>query len=195
MTKKIRGTHTVDTLLSPAGLSFVVFNHQKTKDMSTTTTIERPIISAEELLAAWQGHRNLTRKVIEAFPEKDMFTFSIGGMRPFAELIKEIITVSAIGLKQIATGVITPFEDAMPEVKEKADLLQAWDEAGEQIHAYFPQISPEKFHEDINLFGEYKFPAIQNIQYFIDNEIHHRAQAYVYLRALGIEPPFFWDRN
>ncbi|MGB4400232.1 MAG: DinB family protein [Daejeonella sp.] len=26
-----------------------------------------------------------------------------------------------------------------------------------------------------------------------DNETHHRAQAYVYLRALGIEPPAFWD--
>ncbi|HMV91072.1 MAG TPA: DinB family protein, partial [Cyclobacteriaceae bacterium] len=31
--------------------------------------------------------------------------------------------------------------------------------------------------------------------YFVDNEIHHRAQAYVYLRALGIEPPPFWDRH
>ncbi|MCH5687048.1 hypothetical protein LWM68_23925 [Niabella sp. W65] len=41
-----------------------------------------PLISAEELLTAWQGHRNLTRKVIEVFPEKDMFTFSVGGMRP-----------------------------------------------------------------------------------------------------------------
>ncbi|MGZ5248500.1 MAG: DinB family protein [Flavitalea sp.] len=30
--------------------------------------------------------------------------------------------------------------------------------------------------------------------YFIDNEIHHRGQGYVYLRSLGIEPPFFWDR-
>ncbi|WP_367868755.1 DinB family protein [Pedobacter sp. WC2423] len=28
----------------------------------------------------------------------------------------------------------------------------------------------------------------------MDNEIHHRGQGYVYLRSLGIEPPFFWDR-
>ncbi|RYD85889.1 MAG: damage-inducible protein DinB, partial [Sphingobacteriales bacterium] len=35
---------------------------------------------------------------------------------------------------------------------------------------------------------------LQNILYFIDNEIHHRGQGYVYLRALGIEPPFFWER-
>ena len=29
----------------------------------------------------------------------------------------------------------------------------------------------------------------------IDNEIHHRGQGYVYLRALGIEPPAFYDRT
>jgi uncharacterized damage-inducible protein DinB len=29
----------------------------------------------------------------------------------------------------------------------------------------------------------------------IDNEIHHRAQGYVYLRALNIEPPHFWERD
>ncbi|WP_460684787.1 DinB family protein [Niabella aquatica] len=162
--------------------------------MNTTTTIERPVITPEELLAAWQGHRKLTRKVIEVYPEKDLFTFSIGGMRPFSELCKEMIVIAAGGMKQIVTGVITPFEDAMPEVKEKADLLEAWDNATGQINIYWKQMTPEKFHEEVNLFGEYKFPAIENIQYFIDNEIHHRGQAYVYLRALGIEPPFFWDR-
>jgi uncharacterized damage-inducible protein DinB len=31
--------------------------------------------------------------------------------------------------------------------------------------------------------------------YWIDNEIHHRGQGYVYLRALGIEPPAFYDRS
>ena len=31
--------------------------------------------------------------------------------------------------------------------------------------------------------------------YVIDNEIHHRGQGYVYLRALGIEPPLFYDRS
>jgi uncharacterized damage-inducible protein DinB len=31
--------------------------------------------------------------------------------------------------------------------------------------------------------------------YVVDNEIHHRAQGYVYLRALGIEPPLFHVRT
>lgn len=29
--------------------------------------------------------------------------------------------------------------------------------------------------------------------YMLDNEIHHRGQGYVYLRLLGLEPPF-WER-
>jgi uncharacterized damage-inducible protein DinB len=29
---------------------------------------------------------------------------------------------------------------------------------------------------------------------FIDNEVHHRGQGYVYLRALGVEPSPFWER-
>jgi uncharacterized damage-inducible protein DinB len=31
--------------------------------------------------------------------------------------------------------------------------------------------------------------------YVIDNEIHHRAQGYVYLRAMGIAPPPFYERG
>jgi uncharacterized damage-inducible protein DinB len=37
-------------------------------------------------------------------------------------------------------------------------------------------------------------PLHDLLLYCIDNEIHHRGQGYVYLRALGIEPPPFWER-
>lgn len=52
----------------------------------------------------------------------------------------------------------------------------------------------ERYHENIVLFGKYEGTVWSSIYYFIDNEIHHRGQGYVYLRALGIEPPYFWDR-
>jgi hypothetical protein len=36
----------------------------------------------------------------------------------------------------------------------------------------------------------------QLLFYVMDNEIHHhRGQGYVYLRALGIEPPAFYERT
>jgi uncharacterized damage-inducible protein DinB len=45
------------------------------------------------------------------------------------------------------------------------------------------------------VFDQWEMPGIATIQYAIENEIHHRGQAYVYLRALGIEPPSFWKRD
>jgi uncharacterized damage-inducible protein DinB len=44
-------------------------------------------------------------------------------------------------------------------------------------------------------FGQWEMSGLAMIQYAIDNEIHHRGQGYVYLRALGIEPPHFWERD
>lgn len=158
--------------------------------MSTT----KPIMTSEDLLTHWQGHRNLTRRFIEAFPEKDLFEFSIGGMRPFGDLIKELLAIGVPGLMQIVSDEQTEFDEERTELKTKADLLKSWDDSTIKINALWGEISPERFHEEVNLFGQYKFPAIQNIFYFIDNEIHHRGQASVYMRALGIEPPYFWER-
>ena len=54
----------------------------------------KSVITSAELLHHWQGHRNLTRRVIEAFPEKEFFEFSIGGMRTAAGLIQELISIA-----------------------------------------------------------------------------------------------------
>jgi len=162
--------------------------------METQTTVSRPLISPSELLDHWQGHRKLTRKVIELFPEKDLFEFSIGNMRPFYKMAVELLAIAAPGLKEIVTGINIPFKEDAESFKTKAQILAHWDESTEEINKYWNFLSAETFHETNNLFGQYNFPVIQNILYFIDNEIHHRGQGYVYLRALGIEPPFFWER-
>ncbi|WP_445456554.1 DinB family protein [Flavobacterium sp. HNIBRBA15423] len=162
--------------------------------MNTTTAPQ--VISPEQLLKHWQGHRALTRHVIEAFPEKDFFEFSIGGMRPFSKLASELLSIAVPALKGIVNRDAQPYsEEATETLTTKAQYLQKWDEATEEINLYFKQIPVEDFEKTFNLFGQYEFPIIENIFYFIDNEIHHRGQGYVYLRALGIEPPFFWTRE
>lgn len=162
--------------------------------METATTTAQ-VISAQDLLVHWQGHRALTRRVIEAFPEKDFFEFSIGGMRTFSKLTDELLAIAAPALKSIVTRETKPFDEKATEgLKTKAQYLELWDEDTEEINKNFAKLTIENFSEVYNLFGQYEFPIIQNILYFIDNEIHHRGQGYVYLRALGIEPPFFWER-
>ncbi len=157
-------------------------------------TLEAQVITSEDLLKHWQGHRALTRRLIEIFPEKDFFEFSIGGMRPFSKLVDELLAIAVPGLKGIVTKETAPFSEGAEKLIFKAQYLEKWDEATEEINKYWEQLSVEDFSETFNLFGQYEFPVIQNILYFIDNEVHHRGQAYVYLRALNIEPPFFWER-
>lgn len=166
--------------------------------MNTTaqeiTQETKQVISQDELLNHWQGHRNLTRRVIEAFPEKEFFEFSIGGMRTFAELTAELLAIGAPGIKGIVTQEVQPYQEDSTKATTKAEYLAKWDKATSVINDYWSQLRVEDFNKTFNLFGEYEFPVIQNILYFIDNEVHHRGQGYVYLRALGVEPPFFWER-
>ena len=152
------------------------------------------VLTPAELLEHWQGHRSLTRRVIEAFPEEAFFSHSIGGMRPFADMITELLSIAAPGLREIVTGQSVPLNEHLDHGNSQAKVLQAWDEATEEINVLWSQITPERFQETIKMFGEYESTVRWSIFYFIDNEIHHRGQGYVYLRSLGIEPPAFWDR-
>ena len=63
------------------------------------------------------------------------------------------------------------------------------------MSALWNQIPPARFQETITAFGQYTGVLHDLILYVIDNEIHHRGQGYVYLRALGIEPPPFYERS
>ena len=159
--------------------------------------IETPplnVIDAETLLQNWQGHRRLTRRVIEAFPEDKLFHFAVGGMRPFAEMAWEFIRMTVPIAEGVATGNWKEFNSGSKPAS-KAEILMLWDLQTAQLNEIFPTIPAHRFSEVDKAFGQWEGPGVATIQYAIDNEIHHRGQGYVYLRALGIEPPHFWERD
>ena len=165
--------------------------------MNTTSEQKRKVhqvITSSELLAHWQGHRQLTRRVIEAFPEDKFFEYSIGGMRSFSEMITELLSIAVPGLREIVTGKTSELKEHVEHENRKDKMLQLWDESTHDINMYWSQLSDERFHETIKAFGMYEGTVLSSLLYFIDNEIHHRGQGYVYLRSLGIEPPAFWER-
>ena len=59
------------------------------------------------------------------------------------------------------------------------EILRLWDQSTDRINTLWAQI----------------LSVYELLLYVVDNEIHHRGQGYVYLRALGIEPPAFFDRS
>ncbi len=154
---------------------------------------EAPFITPDALLAHWQGHRRVTRRVIDAFPDDQLFSFSVGGMRPFGKLAMEILTMGVSMVQGAISGDWSTPHTWDP--RPKAEVLRLWDEGTERLDALWPQIPPQRFQETLTAFGEFTDVLHNLILYVIDNEIHHRGQGYVYLRALGIEPPAFYDRS
>jgi uncharacterized damage-inducible protein DinB len=152
------------------------------------------VLTPSNLLEHWQGHRALTRRVIDAFPDDRLFSYSIGGMRPFAKLAQECMGMAAPTLR----GVITR-EWGMgatgDEPETKAELLRQWDKTTDDINDLWPQIPASRFQEVDTAFGQWQMPIYALLLYVIDNEVHHRGQGYVYLRALDIEPPPFYERG
>jgi uncharacterized damage-inducible protein DinB len=150
-------------------------------------------VTPDALLSHWQGHRRLTRRVIDAFPDDTLFTFSIGGMRPFGALALEMLTMAVPMVRGAVSGEWSTSMNR--DQRPKQEILQIWDDSTQQLDALWPQIPPQRFGETITAFGQYTGLLHDLILYVIDNEIHHRGQGYVYLRAQGIEPPAFYERG
>jgi uncharacterized damage-inducible protein DinB len=161
---------------------------------TTESVLSSPVLTSKAVLDHWQGHRRLTRRVIEAFPEDKLFSFTIGSMRPFSEMVKEFLKMTEPIARGVATGQWTEYSVDLKAVNTKAELLRLWDEATDKLNAIWLTIPPHRFAAVDKAFGQWENANINTIEYGIDNEVHHRGQGYVYLRALGIEPPPFWER-
>lgn len=161
---------------------------------TTTTLATETFMTPAQFLKHWQLHRNLTRKTINAFPEDKLFSHSVGGMRPFAELVMEFIGMAVPTLTGIITEKWERFKhEEAPSTKQ--GLLDLWDEQTAIIDTLWGKIPAERFNDVVLAFGQWEMPVYLLMLYVIDNEIHHRGQGYVYLRSLGIEPPAFWNRE
>lgn len=157
------------------------------------TKAQQMIISQEQLLKHWQGHRGLTRRVIETFPEEQLFNFTVGEMRPFGEMVQELLGIAGPGIKGLVTRDWEALKEEFAVENSKERLLELWDQATVEIDEWFPKLTTDDFQETVLAFGQYENKIYCTLMYFIDNEIHHRGQGYVYLRALGLEPPYFWE--
>jgi hypothetical protein len=128
------------------------------------------VLSPEALLKHWQGHRKLTRQLIEAFPEDHLFSYAIGGMRSFSEMAREIMGLSGTGMQGVLTGdwefsPLLDYRAGKSPVKTKQELLKVWDKVTDDINRQWPQLSPDRFNEITKAFGQWEGPAIGLILY------------------------------
>jgi uncharacterized damage-inducible protein DinB len=113
-------------------------------------------------------------------------------MRPFGAMCNEFLAMTVPMTAGTITNQWEPYTGG--GATTKADVLAAWDADTEKLAELFPKIPAAHFEDTVTAFGAYTGKLHDLFLYVIDNEIHHRAQGYVYLRALGVEPPQFFDR-
>ena len=152
----------------------------------------KELLAPEALLTNFKDARTLTRKVIEVFPEKDLFEFSIANLRPFSRMVEEFLMITNYIFTEILHEKHTSFcnEGQFPTTKE--GILALWDKATEIIDNEWKEISD--YTQPLTIY-QMTFSFTQWILYAIENETHHRGQGYTYLRTLQIDPPYFWGRE
>lgn len=150
------------------------------------------VLTPAELLKNFKDCRDLTRQIIERFPEKELFSFSVAKMRPFSEMVKEFIKIiDSVFREKFKNEYQSVFkEDEFPITK--SELLNLWDALTSVIDEQWIKVT--YFLENCTIY-ELTFSFAQWVLYMIENETHHRGQGYIYLRMLNIEPPFFWNRE
>src|SRR5437867_8067485 len=130
------------------------------------------VIPSAALLEHWQGHRRLTRRVIEAFPEDRLVTFSVGSMRPFGAMALEMLSMAEPMVRGIVTG---DWDQSISrDARPKQEVLRLWDESTEKINRLWPQIPAERFQETMTAFGNYPVRVYDLLLYVIVNDINHR---------------------
>jgi uncharacterized damage-inducible protein DinB len=114
-------------------------------------------------------------------------------MRPFAEMVHEVTALTRPLLEGVVAGAWDWTRDrAVPGSKDA--VLQALDASTAVIAERMPGLSVERLFERHTPIRNRTERVLDTVLCFVDNEVHHRAQGYVYLRQLGLEPPPFYQR-
>jgi len=153
------------------------------------------VLDPSQLLEILEGNRRLTVRTIGAFSEPDLFHYSpVEPMRPWAAMVREIIAMEAAYVRGIATGEWA-YTDNYKGVTMAAELLAGCAAVRQQTRELWPRITAERLLtvEQDPLYGG-ATSHLNRLLYGLENEIHHRGQAYVYLRLRGTEPPHFYER-
>jgi uncharacterized damage-inducible protein DinB len=154
------------------------------------------MLSKKELLEILEGNRRLTVRTIESFPEEELFNFAVSEkMRPFSEMVTEILSIESGYVKGIALNQ-WDWEPGQFDIKTKRDLLAACEKVRNETLEMWENITDERLAtvETDPFFEAPPTSHFNRLLYSLENEIHHRGQGFVYLRALGIEPPMFFVR-
>lgn len=151
----------------------------------------------DEFLRAWEGNRRLTLRVARAFPEGKLMTYApTEPLRPFGAMLDEIARMEQAYVRGLAEDEWSWDPNDPPRATNAAGAIAFLEEVRAYTLQVWERISTDTLltvRNDPFFFGSSRRPY-DWLFYCLENEIHHRGQAYIYLRHLGVQPPPFWER-
>lgn len=150
-----------------------------------------------EFWAQWERNRRLTVRAAQAFPPDRLLSFSPGQpLRPFGAMIEEIARMELAYMRGLAEERWAYDQEDPAPPTDAAGAIALLEGSRAYSRRVWPELAPVTLftaRQDPFFFGASLRPY-DWLVYCLENEIHHRGQGYVYLRALGVEPPHFWER-
>ena len=138
----------------------------------------------------------VTRKVLQAIPEDKLDFRATPEMRTVRELVLHMYGSPVGMVEAIPRGELTMADyQAGEDIKhapDKETMIAYCDACMAQVLKIGEEISEEKLNSIIKCFyGD--FPIYEHLGFIYDEHWHHRGQLYVYLRLMGVQPPFLYD--
>ena len=150
------------------------------------------------LTRSWDHFRTVVGiglRAVAAIPDAALDTHPIPNMRTPKELAVHLFAGMHEFPKAVREGKVGDYDEAAiaASLKTKADLLawcrRQWDDGTAIAQALTdPQIAAI-----VQTPWGVSFPGFVLLRITEDEFWHHRGQLYVFLRALGVEPPMLYD--
>lgn len=135
-----------------------------------------------------------TRKMIELCPESKWDFRPAPGSRTLGELVAHLYGDEFATLRAFQRGTMSEAEhkaDGTATVNSRAEAIACMQRAHHLRDDVLAKLSPAQLERDCALFyGTFKGAKVLGFVY--DEHWHHRGQLTVYLRCLGIAPPFLY---
>ncbi|MFW9854625.1 MAG: DinB family protein [Candidatus Thorarchaeota archaeon] len=90
---------------------------------------------------------------------------------------------------------LIPFDPK--KVRSSTDILDYGNRVKKAIREILPKFTEEDMRKDVTYecWGNIKIRGFESLSTVLEEVIHHRGQLCLYLRILGIQPPFIYDHS
>jgi uncharacterized damage-inducible protein DinB len=151
------------------------------------------LLTVDEFVKDWQISRQFTLDVAEKMPENDYGFKATPAEMSFGELMLHVADSSVYRFWQLS-GVKPPYPLAGNSPKlSKAEVIDRLAKSFDYVLRVLPALTPQQLDKKfkVDWKGRPEATGRQMILNMFVHVAHHRAQAEVYLRLKGIEPPAY----